>query len=82
MLRSFDSDGEAAVAQLVSIDPAALPDDLDVLKRIIGELALDPVAAHAEIEKLRFELARFKRTQFGRLSEKIARTIEQLELAI
>ncbi len=66
----------------MSIDPAALPDDVDTLKRIIGELARDAVAARTEIEKLRFQLARFKRTQFGRSSEKIERTIEQLELAI
>ncbi len=64
----------------MSIDPAALPDDIDALKRIIGELARDAVAARAEIEK--FQLARFKRAQFGRSSEKIERTIEQLELAI
>ena len=66
----------------MSIDPAALPDDIDALKRIIGELARDAVAARAEIEKLRFQLARFKRAQFGRSSERIDRTIEQLELAI
>jgi transposase len=66
----------------VSIDPAPLPDDIDALKRIIGELMRDAIAARAEIEKLRFQLARFKRAQFGRSSEKIERTIEQLELAI
>lgn len=72
----------AAAARCMSIDPAALPDDIDALKRIIGELARDAVAARAEIEKLRFQLARFKRAQFGRSSEKIEHTIEQLELAI
>jgi transposase len=66
----------------VSIDPSALPDDVDALKRIISELARDAVAARAEITKLRFQLARFKRAQFGCSSEKIDRTIEQLELAI
>lgn len=66
----------------MSIDPTALPDDVDVLKRIIGELTRDAVAARAEIEKLRFQLARFKRAQFGRSSEKIERAVEQLELAI
>lgn len=64
------------------IDPASLPDDLDVLKRIITDLARDAVAAKTEIDKLRFELARLKRAQFGRSSEKIDRTVEQLELAI
>ncbi len=66
----------------MSIDTAALPDDIDALKRIIGELTRDAVAARAEIEKLRFQLARFKRAQFGRSSEKIEHAIEQLELAI
>lgn len=66
----------------MSIDPAALPDDVDALKRIIGEMARDAVASRAEIEKLRFQLARFKRAQFGRSSEKIDRTVEQFELAI
>lgn len=66
----------------MSVDPAALPDDIDALKRIIGEPAQDAVAARAEIEKLRFQLARLKRAQFGRSSERIDRTVEQLELAI
>jgi len=66
----------------VSIDPAALPDDVDALKRMIGEMARDAAVARAEIAKLRFQLARFKRTQFGRSSEKNERTVEQLELAI
>ena len=64
------------------IDPAALPDDVDALKRIIGDMARDAVAARVEIEKLRFQLARFRRAQYGRSSEKIERTAEQLELAI
>src|SRR5690348_3934457 len=66
----------------MSVDPAALPDDIDALKRIIGELAQDAAAARAEIEKLRFQLARLKRAQFGRSSERIDRTVEQLELSI
>lgn len=66
----------------MSIDPATLPDDVDALKRIIGDMARDAVAARTEIEKLRFQLARFKRVQFGQSSEKIERTVEQLELAI
>ena len=64
------------------IDPAALPDDVDALKRIIGDMARDAVAARVEIEKLRFQLARFRRAEYGRSSEKIERTAEQLELAI
>ena len=66
----------------MSFDPAALPDDVDALKSIIGDMVRDAVAARTEIEKLRFQLARFKRTQFGQSSEKVERTAEQLELAI
>jgi transposase len=64
------------------IDSAALPNDVDALKRIIGEMARDAVATRAEIEKLRFQLARFRRAEFGQSSEKIERTVAQLELAI
>lgn len=42
----------------------------------------DVVAAQAEIAKLRFQLARYRRAEFGRSSEKLARDAEQLELAI
>ena len=44
-------------------------------------MARDAVQASTLIEKLRFELARLKRSQFGASSEKLGR-IEQLELAI
>ena len=64
------------------IDPAMLPDDVDALKRMIGEMARDAAAARTEIEKLRIQLARLRRAQFGRSSEKIDRMVEQLELAI
>src|SRR6202140_2561258 len=45
-------------------------------------MAQDAVAAQAEIAKLRFQLARYRRAQFGRSSEKLARDAQQLELAI
>ena len=45
-------------------------------------MAQDAVAAQAEIAKLRFQLARYRRAEFGRSSEKLAREVEQLELAI
>ena len=45
-------------------------------------MARDAVAAQAEIAKLKFQLARYRRAEFGRSSEKLAREIEQLELAI
>src|SRR5688572_30641118 len=45
-------------------------------------MAQDAVVAQAEIAKLRFQLARYRRAEFGRSSEKLAREQEQLELAI
>ncbi len=59
-----------------------LPDDTAALKRIITAMAQDAVNAHAEIAKLKFQLARYRRAEFGRSSEKLAREVEQLELAI
>src|SRR3954464_8491208 len=45
-------------------------------------MAQDAVHARTVIEKLRFELARLKRAQFGTSSERLDGRIEQLELAI
>ena len=59
-----------------------LPADIDALKRIIATMVEEAVAARVEIEKLRFELVRLKRAQFGRSSEKLGPVVAQLELAI
>jgi transposase len=64
------------------ISPDQLPDDAQALKRIITALLQDAVTAQAEIAKLRFQLARYRRAEFGRSSEKLTHEIEQLELAI
>src|SRR3954452_621033 len=45
-------------------------------------MAQDAIAAQAEIAKLRFQLARYRRAEFGRSSEKLEREAEQLELAV
>jgi len=66
----------------VPISPDQLPDDTQALKRIIAAMAQDAVTAQAEIAKLRFQLARYRRAEFGRSSEKLAREADQLELAI
>ena len=66
----------------MTIAPETLPDDIAALKRIIAEMARDAVTARAEIAKLKFQLARYRRAEFGRSSEKLTREIEQLELAI
>ena len=47
-----------------------------------GVLLVENRVPEAEIAKLRFQLARYRRTEFGRSSEKLAREAEQLELAI
>jgi transposase len=59
-----------------------LPDDASALKQIIAAMAQDAVNAQAEIAKLRFQLARYRRAEFGRSSEKLEREADQLELAI
>ena len=59
-----------------------LPDDLAALKRIIATMAQDALSAQAEIARLKFQLARYRRAEFGRSSEKLAREAEQLELAL
>jgi transposase len=66
----------------VTIAPESLPDDIAALKRIIADMALDATTAKAEIAKLKFQLARYRRAEFGRSSEKLAREVAQLELAI
>ena len=64
------------------ITPDNLPDDLTALKRIIAAMALDAATAQAEIAPLKFQLARYRRAEFGRSSEKLASEVEQLELAL
>jgi transposase len=66
----------------VPLSPDQLPDDPHALKQIIAAMMQDAIAAQAEIAKLRFQLARYRRAEFGRSSEKLAREAEQLELAI
>ena len=66
----------------MALDPASLPNDVDALKRMIVGLTREAVHANTLIEKLRSELARLKRVQFGASSEKLRARVEQLELAI
>jgi transposase len=66
----------------VTISPDQLPDDAEALKRIITAMAQDAIVAQTEIAKLRFQLARYRRAEFGRSSEKLARETDQLELTI
>jgi transposase len=66
----------------VPISPEQLPNDPQALKEIIAAMAQDAIAAQAEIARLRFQLARYRRAEYGQSSEKLAREVEQLELAI
>jgi hypothetical protein len=66
----------------VPISPDQLPNDPDALKEIIAAMAQDAITAQAEIARLRFQLARYRRAEFGQSSEKLAREADQLELAI
>jgi hypothetical protein len=58
--------GATEQPRLVTTDPAAL-------KRIIAAMAQDGLTAQAEIARLKFQLARYRRAEFGRFSEKLAR---------
>jgi len=52
-----------------------LPDDIDALKALV-------LASRAEVEHLKLIIAKLKRLQFGRRSEKLDREIEQLKLRL
>lgn len=67
----------------------ALPDDIAALKALVAERDAALAAAKAglvamtlEVDKLKFELARLKRSNFGQSSERLDRQIEQLELKL
>jgi hypothetical protein len=80
----------------MAFDRANLPTDIDALHQIIMAQAAEADAREAElaaakagllakapeIEKYKRQIAKLRRMQFGRSSEKIARTIEQLELRL
>jgi transposase len=66
----------------MTIATKSLPDDIATLKQIIADLMRDAVVAQAEIAQLKFQLARYRRAEFGKSSERLARDIAQLELAI
>ncbi len=64
------------------IDPASLPNDVEELKRLVLEQQAKLVAHTIEIEQLKLLIAKLRRLQFGRSSEKLSREIEQLELRL
>jgi len=73
----------------VNQDAAELPDDVDSLRRLLRERSVERDLAYEalkiktlEVEKLKMQLAKLRRMQFGRSSEKLDGQIAQLELAI
>jgi transposase len=73
----------------MSLATAKLPTDPAALRAFAlacqGELKAAQTAVQlnaVEIEKLRFQIAKLRRMQFGRSSERITRQIEQLELQL
>jgi transposase len=64
------------------VSDAALPDDPEALKAIIGALSGELAEAQGVIENLKLQLARARRQQFGAKSEKLNRLIDQFELQL
>ena len=60
----------------------ALPDDVESLKAMVLEQRLQLDSHLAEIEHLKLLVAKLKRAQFGRSSERIDIQIEQFELRL
>jgi len=60
----------------------SLPDDIESLKRLIIEQRAALLSRDLQIEKLKIELARLRRLQFGRSSEQLSQQIAQLEFTL
>jgi len=59
-----------------------LPNDVEALQRLVLEQRAALAANTIEIEHLKLVIAKLRRLQFGRSSEKLAREIDQLELRL
>jgi transposase len=73
----------------MSFDPTELPQDVEALRRLIVAEREELAAARAgllakvlEIGKLKIQIARLRRQQYGRSSEKMARELGQFELRL
>ncbi|GAB6852907.1 hypothetical protein JCM10599A_67110 [Paraburkholderia kururiensis] len=66
----------------MSAAPTDLPDDIDALKAMVASLREQLSSRAIEIEHLKLTIAKLRRMQFGRKSEKLDRQIEQLELRL
>ena len=60
----------------------ALPDDVAALKALVLEQRAQLATRVAEIEHLKLLIAKLRRMQFGRSSERLDRQIEQMELRL
>ena len=60
----------------------SLPADIESLQRLVIEQQAALLSRDVEIEKLKIQLARLKRMQFGRSSEQLDESIAQLELSL
>src|SRR3990172_4521044 len=63
-------------------EPDDLPDDIEALKALVIAQRAQLHPHVAEIEHLKLVIAKLKRLQFGRRSEKLDREVEQLELRL
>jgi transposase len=61
---------------------AELPSDVESLQRLVQAQRARLLSCELIIEQLKLQLARLRRMQFGRSSERLDREIEQLELTL
>ena len=66
----------------MDIDLANLPSDTEALQALVRVLAGDVKSKGLLIEQLKAQIAKLRRMQFGKSSEKIDREIAQLELQL
>jgi transposase len=65
---------------MAALDP--LPNDVEALRQLVLTQRAQLAASLIEIEQLKLLIAKLKRLQFGRSSEKLDRHLEQLELRL
>ena len=59
-----------------------LPDDVESLQQLVIAQRAELLARDLQLERMRMELARLKRMQYGRSSEQLDQQIAQLELSL
>jgi Transposase and inactivated derivatives len=67
---------------VMTLDPAALPDDVATLKAMLIASVSRANDLDAEIEHLKLTIAKMRRTEFGASSERGAKLLDQLELQL